>query len=200
MEQTPIEILETLPDELRSQAAEVYWDAFSQKLHALVPGKEKAVALLARLFNPAQAIIAVKQGRCLGIAGLHYRGHTFVDTPYEIFREELGWLRGFFGARLFHAFEPKPAENELRIECLAVTPEARGQGIGTRLLGAVYAAAKDKGFNKVRLEVVDTNPDARRLYLREGFVIIKRDRIPLVRYFAGFSAQDIMVKQLIGDR
>lgn len=196
MDQSPIEIQETLPDELRRQAAEVYWDAFAMKLHALVPGKEKAISLLARVFNPPQAIIAVQQGRCLGIAGLHYRGRTFVSTPYAIFRQELGWLRGYFGALMLHAFEPKPAENELRIECLAVSPEARGKGIGTRLLAAVYAAARTRGFNAVRLEVVDTNLEARRLYVREGFVWVKTDRIPLVRYFAGFSAQDVMIKQL----
>lgn len=196
MEKPLLEIAEDLPDSLREQAAEVYWDAFSQKLHALAPDKGKALALLARLFDAQQAIIALQQGRCVGLAGLHCGKRVFVTTPYAVFQQELGWLRGFFSALMFHAFEPRPAADELRIECLAVSPQLRGQGIGSRLLAAVYAAAKKKGFNKVRLEVVDTNPNARRLYVREGFELIRTDRIPLARYFAGFAAQDVMVKRL----
>ena len=196
MDQPIVEIIEALPNELRSQAAEVYWAAFSQKYRALLPGKEIAIHLLARVFNTPQAIIAVQQGRCIGIAGLHYNGRTFVSTPLSIFREELGWLRGTFGVWSFHAFEPHPAEDEVRIECLAVAPEARGKGVGTQLLAAVYASAKKHGFEKVRLEVVDTNPEARRLYVREGFTCVRTDHLPIMHIFAGYAAQDVMIKQL----
>ena len=84
----------------------------------------------------------------------------------------------------------------MRIECLAVAPEARGKGVGTQLLAAVYASAKKHGFEKVRLEVVDTNPEARRLYVREGFTCVRTDHLPIMHIFAGYAAQDVMIKQL----
>ena len=108
----------------------------------------------------------------------------------------LGWFYGLAGYLAFHAFEPGIARNELRIECLAVAPEKRGQGIGTLLLTAVDELAKAKGFDAVRLEVVDTNPNAQRLYERQGFRVTRTRHYPYLRRFVGYSGVNIMIKQL----
>ena len=77
-----------------------------------------------------------------------------------------------------------------------VHPAMRGKGIGTRLLEAVFDFARAKGFGSVRLQVVDTNPDARRLYERMGFVATATHRHPYLRRMMGFSAVTTMVKEL----
>ena len=51
-----------------------------------------------------------------------------------------------------------------------VTPPARGQGIGERLVRAVVDQARMDGADRVLLHVVETNPGAERLYGRCGFV------------------------------
>ncbi len=51
-----------------------------------------------------------------------------------------------------------------------VTPPARGQGIGERLVRAVVDQARIDGADRVLLHVVETNPGAERLYARCGFV------------------------------
>jgi len=57
---------------------------------------------------------------------------------------------------------------------MAVSPEYRGQGIGTLLLNEMVKKAKDTGFTSVSLSV-DPSNSALRLYERHGFVKIGVD-------------------------
>jgi ribosomal protein S18 acetylase RimI-like enzyme len=52
---------------------------------------------------------------------------------------------------------------------LAVLPAHRGRGIGTALIAAVEAWARDTGQREIRLEVAVENAAARRLYERLGY-------------------------------
>lgn len=58
---------------------------------------------------------------------------------------------------------------------LAVRPDARGQGLGTRLLESLIKAAKKQGHPKISLAVEHTNSGARRLYERLGFTEVGRN-------------------------
>ena len=49
-------------------------------------------------------------------------------------------------------------------------PEARGIGLGKRLLETCLAAAKKMGYKRCYLETIAEMTDARRLYERSGFV------------------------------
>ncbi|WP_394841146.1 GNAT family N-acetyltransferase [Pendulispora brunnea] len=50
-----------------------------------------------------------------------------------------------------------------------VAPEARGQGVGDALVGAVAAWARAQGFRQLLLDVADTNARAIAFYARLGF-------------------------------
>lgn len=56
----------------------------------------------------------------------------------------------------------------LQLIDIALTPQARGQGVGAALLRALMAQARAAGL-PMRLSVSTDNPDAQRLYLRLGF-------------------------------
>jgi GNAT superfamily N-acetyltransferase len=59
---------------------------------------------------------------------------------------------------------------------LYVVPERRNVGLGTRLLHAAIAAAREEGCAGVDLEVETEHARAERLYLREGFIRRTRNR------------------------
>lgn len=51
-----------------------------------------------------------------------------------------------------------------------VAPQARGQGVGDRLVQRVLAWARAAGYTRVLLDVGDENVSATRLYERNGFL------------------------------
>jgi GNAT superfamily N-acetyltransferase len=80
------------------------------------------------------------------------------------------------GAAWYRRFSPREpgygfvdgATPELTI---AVRPEARGTGVGGRLLDALVGRAREQGLAGLSLSVADGNP-ARRLYERHGFEVV----------------------------
>lgn len=58
----------------------------------------------------------------------------------------------------------------VHLVAMYVAPEVRGRGVGAALVAAVLADAAAAGAHEVRLQVVETNTVAERLYQRCGFV------------------------------
>ncbi len=161
------------PDALRPQMAALYYQTFQQKLGTVFESWERALDLLEQALALDLAIVAQHQQRVMGFAGLAYGPRRFVDLTPTMLVREFGLLRGLGEFARLAALDSAPRRDEVLVESLAVRPEMRGQGIGSRLLDAVCAFARKNGFASVGLEVVDTNPGARRLYERVGFVPVK---------------------------
>lgn len=62
----------------------------------------------------------------------------------------------------------RQALDEEEVLLVAVRPEARGRGLGARLLGDYFAAARRRGARRIFLEMRANNP-AHSLYRRCGF-------------------------------
>jgi ribosomal protein S18 acetylase RimI-like enzyme len=65
-------------------------------------------------------------------------------------------------------------------------------GVGSRLLIEVCRQATRQGYQRVRLDVIDTNPKARKLYERLGFQQIRTERFPYLKNFLGFGGVTTM--------
>lgn len=61
--------------------------------------------------------------------------------------------------------------DEAYIEYIATSADHRGMGIGSQLLAWAESFAKDKGCNRLTLDVMTANTAAIRLYERKGYVI-----------------------------
>ncbi len=61
--------------------------------------------------------------------------------------------------------------DEAEILRLAVLPEFRGQGIGSRLLQAALVSSQSHGLHRIFLEVRKSNAAALALYRKHGFVL-----------------------------
>lgn len=55
------------------------------------------------------------------------------------------------------------------VNVLATLPEARGHGLGARLVAIAEAIARAEGLSRVSIIVADNNAGARRLYARLGY-------------------------------
>ncbi|MER7402493.1 bifunctional helix-turn-helix transcriptional regulator/GNAT family N-acetyltransferase [Streptomyces sp. NPDC000070] len=64
------------------------------------------------------------------------------------------------------------APGAARLRLLLVEPDARGLGIGDRLVGAVVGFAREAGYREVALWTNDVLTTARRIYQRHGFVLV----------------------------
>jgi ribosomal protein S18 acetylase RimI-like enzyme len=76
----------------------------------------------------------------------------------------------------------------------------RGKGIGTSLMQAVFEIAQQNQFYAIVLEVIDTNPDAQRLYKRLGFKPTRIRKYGYLRNLIGSSAVTTMRKDVISSQ
>ena len=156
--------------------------------------------MIAASLAPAQFLAAVEGGRLVGLCGLSWRGgRPCLHTPLGALARECGWLRAlprWVGLRLGHRAVPRQA---LLVDQLAVAAKARGRGIGTALLAAAAALARQQGRARLLLDVVDTNPRARALYERLGYVALQTLRAPFLRRWLGFGAVTVMELRLEKD-
>jgi ribosomal protein S18 acetylase RimI-like enzyme len=76
-------------------------------------------------------------------------------------------------------------DNSYYICGMALFPEHRGRGIGSRLLALAEDHARAKGYDKLSLLVFEQNEAAKRLYERNGYREVARAPVyphPLVHY------------------
>ncbi|RMG87999.1 MAG: GNAT family N-acetyltransferase [Chloroflexi bacterium] len=189
-----IDILNHLPDKYRQAAAETYYEAFRRKLHPIMRDDRKAIAALAADFDAERAIVALVDGEFAGIAGIKHDGRQLANLTWATMRQQFGIWGALWRFALLALLERKQEKGVLLMDGIAVRPEMRGKGVGTQLLEAVYAYAREAGFDAVRLDVVDTNPRARQLYERRGFIAEKTASYPFLQRVMGFSAVTTMTR------
>ncbi|MEO3946282.1 GNAT family N-acetyltransferase [Gorillibacterium sp. CAU 1737] len=93
---------------------------------------------------------------------LKLNGWSFVQYSLRNLRESLALLS------IKDAFE-----GEFHIAALAALPEARGFGIGTKLLHHAEELARSKQFKKTSLSVRSENDQAVKLYERMGYRVVQ---------------------------
>jgi GNAT superfamily N-acetyltransferase len=89
---------------------------------------------------------------------------------------ERAWIAELDGRRVgcvFCVADDAPGIAKLRI--LLVDPDARGHGVGTRLVDTCTAFARDAGYARVRLWTNDVLAAARRIYLAAGFRLVAEE-------------------------
>jgi ribosomal protein S18 acetylase RimI-like enzyme len=144
-----------------------------------------------KLAQPGEDILTVGQRRYeRENLAFSYQNCTIV--------EEAGDIIGMLVAFPMHVdssdFESDPVlmpysrleeDNSYYICGMAMFPEHRGRGIGTRLLALAEEHAREKGFGKTSLIVFEQNAGAKRLYDRAGYVEVSREAVyphPLIHF------------------
>ena len=138
----------------------------------------------------------MRGARIVGLAGLRYGGRSFLSPRLRACLRTAGIPRGPLACAVLGVVGHGVKPVEMYVEALAVSAGYRGQGIGTALLERAIELARAEGLASVVLDVVDTNPGARRLYERAGFRAVAVSRYPLTGRLFGFSATIRMVRPI----
>ncbi len=193
----PVTISKGLPEDLRSDAAQLYWQAFGGKLGRVMGPDAKALRYLNRVIVAEFALLAQdSEGKLLGVAGFKTPEGSFAGGSWG----DLWAVYGVFGmiwrGTLLAMLSRDVDNDRFLIDGICVAASARSKGVGSALLSALENEARTRGYTYVRLDVVDSNWRAKALYHRMGFNIVKTDRLGLLRYAFGFNAAFTMVKLL----
>lgn len=182
------------PEALRSRAAELYFEAFSGKLGGLLGPRNRAIAFFSRIFDPEFVLCAVTADRrsLLGIAGFKTAEGSLTGGGLGDLASIYGWFGTLWRAPLLALLERDTVDDQLLMDGIAVTKEARGLGIGTALLEAIAEEAQKRDVRAVRLDVVDSNPRAMALYERFGFQAKSTEKTGPFRLIFGFSSSTRM--------
>ena len=185
------------PDNLIPQAAVLYDEAFAAKLRPAIRDDASRQRVLAAAIDPGHAIAALSDGELVGLAGFHHEGGSLTGgMTFRSLLADLGLFRALNAAFWLALLERKPGPGELLMDGIVVRSDWRGQGVGTQLFEELERFARVSDLTSIRLDVIDTNEGARRLYERLGFVPTKTERTPYLKPIMGFSASTEMVKHL----
>jgi ribosomal protein S18 acetylase RimI-like enzyme len=193
MDDDGIVIEQGLPDGLRDQAVEIFEDAFGSKMRTAVRDREQRMAFMRRAYVARNCLVARRGDSLLGMAGLSTKGppHAggLMGGSWDVrpYRDLLGWVGAMWAVWGSRMADHRPKADEVYVDGIAVSSAARGLGIGTRLLEATTAIARDEGKAFVRLDVIDTNPRAQALYERLGYKVTKVQSFRYKERWVGFG-------------
>jgi L-amino acid N-acyltransferase YncA len=94
-----------------------------------------------------------------------FRQHKAAGKPVLVAEEEgrvIGWLS-------FRPFYRRPAYDATAKVMVYVAPEARGRGVGTKLLSSAISCGKSAGLNTLVCYLLSDNVPAQRLFEDSGF-------------------------------
>jgi len=181
----------------REPLAQLYESAFGEKLGLAVPKLDDRLKLLSKSMQPQFAIGAFSDRQLVGLAGFSTSdGSLTGGIDYQGLLSELGWFKGNRAAVVLSLYERKAKAGELLMDGIVVDPDYRGKGIGSQLFASLIEYGHAKQYSTIRLDVIDTNPKARRLYERLGFKEHSTEHFEFLRGVLGFGASTTMIYQL----
>lgn len=147
--------------------------------------------LTLRLAAPADAAPIAAMSRELIEAGLPWTW-TPERVARNLARPDTLVLTARGGAPLAGFAIMQFGEERAHLSLLAVRPDCQRQGVARRMLQWLSASALTAGIVSVHLELRETNRDARRFYLSQGYAEIAR----ISGYYRGIEAAVRMQREI----
>ncbi|MCG7551317.1 GNAT family N-acetyltransferase [Pseudoalteromonas sp. Of7M-16] len=182
------------------KVAELYEMAFGAKFATAINCQQSRVLILSKSFVPSFSYVVMVDDKIAGIAGFHTNAGSLTGgLSFAGLIELLGVFKGVKAALIFGLLERQVKEHELLMDGIAVDEQFRGSGYGSQLLDAIIEHAKNNGYKSVRLDVIDSNTRAKKLYESKGFVATQTEYFPYLKWLLGFSGSTTMVYHFEND-
>jgi len=181
----------------RHAVGRLVYGAYANVAEALGMREEDAVDVLAKALDLEQCFLAWRGDAVVGFQGLvERRAHPF-HFRFGLIREHCAFLRSLvyyllLNSRTWRILRP----GEMMFENLVVSPDARKQGIGARLVERAEEYARSQGYATVSIEVVDTNRLALGMFRRKSYVIVRSRHTGFLTGKAGFTGNHFMRKRI----
>jgi GNAT superfamily N-acetyltransferase len=194
---TQLIISQGFDDSERAQVAQMYWVAFGQKLGRVMGPERRAIAFVEDVLDSTHALCARDpDGTLLGVVGFKTFESGLVGGTWRDLTRHYGWVGSTWRIGFLALLERETENERFLMDGIFVSDSARGKGVGTALLHAICSEAKDRGYHEVRLDVIDSNPRARALYDREGFVAGDTQELGPLKHIFGFENATTMIRKI----
>jgi len=193
-----IDYLDYLPEKFRASALQLYFNALKEKLEPLLGSDDRAQEALASNLGTNKCLVAICNQKLVGILGIQADNVGFVNPTLKTMVKVYGILGGLIRMGGLAILHHRTTSDELYVDGVAVADDMRGNGIGSRLFELMEKKASKNNIRKISLEVIDSNPRARALYERLGFVVIKEQSVWPFNLFIKFPFRSatLMVKMM----
>lgn len=185
-------------DDLLDQMAIIIKDGFYMKFSSIIGTGNEFLESVKIIINRDLCYGYIDEGKLKGVAVLKDKGTKAIIYPFNKLKRILGFFRGLKACIMLKLIFSmgKISNDTLKLELLSVGKDFRGEGIGHKLLDKIEELGKDKGFSKVSLEVIDTNPRAKKLYESFGYEEVKFINTEKMTRPIGFTGIHEMEKKL----
>lgn len=99
------------------------------------------------------------------------------------------------GKRIGDAIVHKRSDDELYLNWLGIKKNERGQGYATEAMKSAAEYGREAGFKKMTLEVPGNAPDARHIYEKLGFKVVKENIDPNDLMWGGLTSMEYEFKK-----
>ena len=82
-------------------------------------------------------------------------------------------------------------EQECELGSLCVLPEHRHRRIGTLMLADAFSRAKNAGFSKMNISIIEENTRLRQWYESKGFVHISTEKFEFFPFTCGYLQREL---------
>lgn len=165
-----------LNDKQKREAVEIFMEGFG---HMMTFSKDQNAtkALFLEALNPVYFYAYIEKETVLGIMGIGTNKIRPVKFHEDLCKKLFGKIKGKIISMQMNAiFQSKTVteDADLYIDTLAVAKQARGKGIGTKLIQYAFALPEYKNYY---IEVLSKNENAKKLYEKLGFIQYKKSKI-----------------------
>lgn len=174
--------------------AQIVMDGFWGKMGKFLESvsSNEAVDIIEDAITFNKGFYYKEDGVVLGVTLLATEEITYINF-LKSRRKRVGFWDSLFLHIGFGLMAPKKKDG-LKLEMIAVSPKARGKGVGTKMLDYLNSIAVKDGFKKLTLEVIDSNNKAKVLYEKKGYRDIKYTNTSLFTKSMGFNGYYKMQK------